>query len=98
MVLVHRDDHGAVVGSEHLERDAAIWGTVVVDVPGVIGDVWNRWDAGWYARIAEGGYLWPSATPAFYPLLPLLMAPVRWLLGGPYPRAGVPLWLTAGSA
>jgi hypothetical protein len=87
-----------LVGPEHLDPEAASWGTVVVDLPGSVADVWNRWDAGWYARIAEGGYRWPSATPAFYPLLPLLMAPVGRLLGGQYPLAGVLVSLTAGSA
>ena len=41
---------------------------------------WARWDSDWYLRIAESGYSWPSSTPAFFPLYPLLV-------GGARPRA-----------
>ena len=57
--------------------------------------VWARWDALWYARIAELGYAGrfgvddlpgqsgePPAT-GFYPLMPLLMRVVGWLVGSP---------------
>jgi hypothetical protein len=62
--------------------------------------VWARWDALWYARIAELGYAGrfgvddlpgtrnePPAT-GFYPLMPLLMRGVGWLVGSPL-RAGL---------
>jgi hypothetical protein len=57
--------------------------------------VWARWDALWYARIGELGYAGrygvddlpgrsgePPAT-GFYPLMPLLMRAVGWLVGSP---------------
>lgn len=87
-----------LVGPEHVDPGAALRSPVVTDLPGVLTDVWDRWDAWWYARIAEGGYSWPSATPAFFPLLPLLMAPLGRLLGGQYVLAGVLISLGAGSA
>lgn len=34
---------------------------------------WNRWDAGLYTRIAEGGYHLGPGFPAFFPLYPLLV-------------------------
>ena len=40
---------------------------------GSVVDVWARWDSDWYLRIAEEGYSWPSSTPAFFPLYPLLV-------------------------
>jgi hypothetical protein len=62
--------------------------------------VWARWDALWYARIAELGYAGrfgvddlpgqsdePPAT-GFYPLMPLMMRVVGWLVGSPL-RAGL---------
>lgn len=61
---------------------------------------WARWDSLWYARIAELGYAGrfgvddlpgasgePPAT-GFYPLMPLLMRAVGWLVGSPL-RAGL---------
>ena len=41
---------------------------------GAVVDVWARWDSDWFLRIAEHGYTWPSSTPAFFPLYPLLVA------------------------
>lgn len=62
--------------------------------------VWARWDALWYVRIAERGYAGrfgvddlegrtgePPAT-GFYPLMPLLMRVVGWVVGSPL-RAGL---------
>ena len=43
---------------------------------GAAVDVWARWDSDWFLRIAENGYSWPSSTPAFFPLYPLLVAGV----------------------
>lgn len=86
-----------LVAPDELGTDAGLWGPVQVDLPGVLTDVWRRWDAGWYERIAQDGYRWPSATPAFFPLLPLLMAPLGRLLGGEYVLAGVLVSLAAGS-
>jgi hypothetical protein len=49
-----------------------------------------RWDAGWYANIAAGGYDWhPDSTRqqdiAFFPALPLLMRVGATILGGSSP-------------
>ena len=62
--------------------------------------VWARWDALWYVRIAERGYAGrfgvddlegrtgePPAT-GFFPLMPLLMRGVGWVVGSPL-RAGL---------
>ena len=57
-----------------------------------------RWDSDWFLRIAENGYSWPSSTPAFFPLYPLLVAGLGRLLLGHYLLAGVLVSLAAGSA
>jgi hypothetical protein len=62
--------------------------------------VWARWDALWYVRVAERGYAGrfgvddlpgrsgePPAT-GFYPLMPLLMRGIGWIVGSPL-RAGL---------
>ncbi len=60
-------------------------------------DVWSRWDSEWYLRIAESGYDWPSSTPAFFPLYPLLVGGVGRILGGHFLLAGLVVSLTAGA-
>jgi len=48
---------------------------------------WCRWDAGWYATIAESGYAYDPETTssvAFFPLFPMLMRGLAW--------AGMPAW------
>ncbi|HZV73679.1 MAG TPA: mannosyltransferase family protein [Conexibacter sp.] len=44
-----------------------------------------RWDSVWYLRIARDGYGSPHdhAQAAFYPLYPLLMRVVGWVVGSP---------------
>ena len=37
----------------------------------------NHWDAGWYTIVANGGYATNAASPAFYPLFPLVVNTVR---------------------
>ena len=64
---------------------------------GAIVDVWARWDSDWYVQIAQHGYVWPSARPAFFPLYPLLAGGLGHLLGGHYVLAGVLVSLAAGS-
>jgi hypothetical protein len=61
-------------------------------------DVWARWDSDWYLRIAEHGYSWPSSTPAFFPLYPLLVSGGGRLLLGHDVLAGVVISLAAGTA
>lgn len=65
---------------------------------GRVVDVWARWDSDWFLRIAENGYTWPSSTPAFFPLYPLLVAGGGLLLGGHDVLAGVLVSLAAGAA
>jgi hypothetical protein len=38
------------------------------------------WDGGWYARIVESEYDETKSTAAFWPLYPMLVRAVRWLL------------------
>ena len=66
------------------------------DLGSVIG-VWARWDSDWYVQIAQHGYVWPSARPAFFPLYPLLVGGLGHLLGGHFVLAGVLVSLAAGA-
>src|SRR3954454_21113688 len=73
------------------------WDSARLHDLGATIDVWARWDSDWFLRIAENGYTWPSSTPAFFPLYPLLVAGLGWLLLGHYLLAGVVVSLAAGS-
>jgi len=44
--------------------------------------VWQRWDALWYQRIVQQGYRADDGSTAFFPLYPLGVRTVAWLLGG----------------
>jgi hypothetical protein len=44
--------------------------------------VWQRWDALWYQRIVQQGYRADDGSTAFFPLYPLGVRAVAWLLGG----------------
>ena len=74
------------------------WDTPRLHQLGAVVDVWARWDSNWYLRIAETGYDWPSATPAFFPLYPLLVGGVGRVLGGEYLLAGLLVSLAACAA
>ena len=65
---------------------------------GRVIDVWARWDSDWYVQIAQHGYTWPSARPAFFPLYPLLVGGLGRLLAGHYVLAGLIVSLAAGAA
>jgi hypothetical protein len=65
---------------------------------GAAVDVWARWDSDWYLLIAEGGYSWPSVTPAFFPLYPLLVAGLGRIFAGHFLLAGITVSLVAGAA
>ena len=65
---------------------------------GAAVDVWARWDSDWYLLIAESGYDWPSSTPAFFPLYPLLVAGLSRVLGGQFLLAGLVVSLLACAA
>lgn len=64
---------------------------------GAAADVWARWDSDWYLRIAESGYDWPSSTPAFFPLYPLVVGGLGRLLGGRFLLAGLVVSLAAAA-
>jgi Mannosyltransferase (PIG-V) len=74
------------------------WDTERLHELGRLVDVWARWDSDWYLRIAEEGYSWPSSTPAFFPLYPLLVGGLGRVLAGHYLLAGVVVSLAAGAA
>jgi len=74
------------------------WDSARMHDLGAAIDVWARWDSDWFLKIAEEGYSWPSSTPAFFPLYPLLVAGLGRLLFGHMVLAGVLVSLTAGLA
>jgi Gpi18-like mannosyltransferase len=43
---------------------------------------WERFDALWFLRIADGGYGLEDGSAAFFPLYPLLIRAISWVLGG----------------
>ncbi|HXJ65541.1 MAG TPA: hypothetical protein VNN79_17435, partial [Actinomycetota bacterium] len=43
---------------------------------------WERADGLWFLRIADGGYAAGDGSAAFFPLYPLAIRAVSWLLGG----------------
>jgi hypothetical protein len=73
------------------------WDTPRLHELGAAVDVWARWDSNWYLLIAESGYDWPSSTPAFFPLYPLLVGGLGRLLGGHFLLAGIVVSLVAGA-
>jgi len=83
-------------GSMNARRGA--WDSDRLHDLGAAVDVWARWDSDWFLRIAEHGYTWPSSTPAFFPLYPLLVAGTGLVLGGHDVLAGVVVSLAAGAA
>ena len=74
------------------------WDTPRLHELGAAVDVWARWDSNWYLLIAESGYDWPSSTPAFFPLYPLLVGGLGRLLGGHFLLAGLVVSLVACAA
>ncbi len=74
------------------------WDSARLHDLGAAVDVWARWDSDWFLRIAENGYSWPSSTPAFFPLYPLLVAAAGFVLGGHDVLAGVVVSTVAGAA
>ncbi len=89
----------AVLGFESSTNPArGRWDTDRLHELGAVVDVWARWDSDWYLRIAEQGYSWPSSTPAFFPLYPLLVGGVGRALLDHFVLAGVVISLAAGLA
>jgi hypothetical protein len=60
---------------------------------GAVTDVWARWDAVHFLRIAQDGY--STAEAAFYPLYPALLGGLGRALGGHYVLAGIVVSLAA---
>lgn len=88
----------AVVGFDGaLNTRRGEWDSARLHDLGVAIDVWARWDSGWFLRIAEDGYSWPSSTPAFFPLYPFLVGGLGRLIMGHNVLAGVVLSLAAGA-
>jgi hypothetical protein len=87
-----------LVFDEELNPARERWDSERLHELGAAIDVWARWDSDWYLRIAEDGYAWPSSTPAFFPLYPMLVGGVGRALGGQFLLAGVVVSLAACAA
>jgi hypothetical protein len=86
-----------LVFERELNPNRARWDSARLHELGAVFDVWARWDSDWYLRIAESGYDWPSSSPAFFPLYPLLVGGVGRLLDGHYLLAGLVVSLAAAA-
>lgn len=80
---------------DHLNPARGRWDSPRLHELGAALDVWARWDSEWYLRIAETGYAWPSSTPAFFPLYPLVVAGLGRVLAGHFLLAGLVVSLVA---
>jgi hypothetical protein len=69
------------------------WDSPLIHDLGSFTDVWARWDSVFFVRIAEHGY--NSASAAFYPLYPGLVAVLGRVFLGHYVLAGVLISLAA---
>jgi Mannosyltransferase (PIG-V) len=81
-----------------LNPERGRWDSERLHELGRLIDVWARWDSDWYLKIATEGYSWPSSTPAFFPLYPMLVAGLGRLLADHYVLAGVLISLAAAAA
>jgi hypothetical protein len=91
-----RDHRDRRPGHDRLEGlDVRLAGHRNPDEVGDWFDVLARWDSDWYLRIAESGYRWPSSTPAFFPLYPVLVGGLGRVLGDRFLLAGVLVALPA---
>jgi hypothetical protein len=87
----------AVVLADRANPARSRWDTERLHELGVVVDVWARWDSDWFLRIAAEGYSWPSGTPAFFPLYPLLTGGLGRFLLGHALLAGVVVSVVAGA-
>ena len=78
-----------------LNPERGRWDSERLHDVGAALDVWARWDSDWFVRIAERGYSWPSSTPAFFPLYPLLVGGLGRALASHYVLAGLLVSLAA---
>lgn len=64
------------------------------DAPFGALNLWAHFDGEHYLSVAEDGYLEPpfSASPAFFPLYPLLMRALTELFGGPVSQGTLSVW------
>ncbi len=81
----------------HLNPARGAWDTPRLHDLGAAVDVLARWDSNWFLHIAEDGYAWPSATPAFFPLYPMLTAALGRVFAGHFVAAAVAVSLVAGA-
>ena len=83
--------------ADRINPERGRWDSGRLHELGVAVDVWARWDSDWFVRIAQDGYAWPSSTPAFFPLYPLLTGVVGRALLGHELLAGVLVSLVAAA-
>jgi hypothetical protein len=64
------------------------------DVPFGKMNLWSHWDGEHYVELAAGGYLHPpaNASPAFFPLYPILIRASATLFGGPFSLPALSVW------
>jgi hypothetical protein len=67
---------------------------VTLDVPSRSMNIWSHWDGEHYITLAMGGYLNPpdNASPAFFPMYPLLLRSFAELFGGPITKEALSVW------
>ncbi len=87
----------AVVFFERASDPGAEWDSPRMHELGTVIDVWARWDSDWFLKIAAEGYSWPSSTPAFFPLYPVLVAGIGFVFFGHTLLAGVFISLVASA-
>lgn len=88
----------ALLLDDRLSPKRGAWDTARLHELGTLVDVLARWDSNWFLQVAAEGYSWPSATPAFFPLYPLLTGSLGRMLAGHYVLAGVIVSLAAGAS
>lgn len=88
----------ALLLDDRLNPKRSAWDTARLHDLGTLADVLARWDSNWFLKVAAEGYSWPSATPAFFPLYPLLTGSLGRVLTGHYVVAGVIISLAAGAS
>jgi Mannosyltransferase (PIG-V) len=67
---------------------------ITADVPFGTMNLWSHWDGEHYVALAADGYLQPpaNASPAFFPLYPLLIRGFAALFGGPLSQPALSAW------
>jgi hypothetical protein len=67
---------------------------ITADVPFGTMNLWSHWDGEHYVALAADGYLQPpsNASPAFFPLYPLLIRGFAGLFGGPLSQPALSVW------